>query len=194
MANQVGLQISPQLFKKLKARDKEAFGLFYSQTVDIFYRFIFSNYSFLKKIEAEDILSDFYLKIWKNIDTVQTLASFKSWLFTVLNNTIKDYLKKKKEINFSALAKQDEEGNLDFDVEDKQRSVLDVLNEDFAKQDIQKALSKLPEVYQTAVFLRYVEGLTYAQIAQALGISQEAARQRVSRGLKLLKRWLGENS
>ena len=60
--------ISPQLFKRLKNKDSQAFELFYQQSVDIFFRYVLSNYSYLKKEDVNDILSDFYVKVWKNIN------------------------------------------------------------------------------------------------------------------------------
>ena len=181
--------VDKPLFDRLKSRDKEAFSIFYSQSVDIFYRYIFANYGYLKKTEAEDILSDFYIKVWNKIQTVNSFETFKSWLFSVLNNSIKDYLKKKKEISFSALTKfgkDDQQQELQISSDEK--SALDILEEDFQKEDIQKAISSLQDSYKIVLFLRFVEGKTNREIAGMLGISEQNVRQRLSRWLKILKK------
>ncbi len=183
--------ISPQLFKRLKNKDSQAFELFYQQSVDIFFRYVLSNYSYLKKEDVNDILSDFYVKVWKNINWVKSLTTFKSWLFTVLNNGVKDFLKKKKEIYFSYLKKVNIDGSeQEFEIEWDEKEIMDVLNEDFQREDIKIALSNLPQKYKIVLFLKYVEGKTNTEIAQSLNISIDNVRQRASRGLKMLKKLL----
>jgi len=50
--------------KKLKAQDPNAFNNFYLETVDMFFRYIHANYS-VSKQDAEDIISNFYVKFWE---------------------------------------------------------------------------------------------------------------------------------
>ncbi|HBB03856.1 TPA: hypothetical protein DCZ39_03070 [Patescibacteria group bacterium] len=52
--------------KKLKQQDQNAFNQFYLQTVDMFFRYINANY-FIDKHDAEDIISDFYVKFWEGV-------------------------------------------------------------------------------------------------------------------------------
>ena len=182
---------SKELFVKLKDKDSKAFELFYQQSVDIFFRYIMGHYSYLKKEDAQDILSDFYVKVWKSIDTVSSYTTFKSWLFTVLNNGVKDFLKRKKEVSFSSLKKVDSEGwEQSFEVAGNEKEALEILNEDFQREDIKTALSQLPQNYQVVLFLKYVEGKTNGEISEMLNISLDNVRQRASRGLKMLKKLL----
>lgn len=53
--------------------------------------------------------------------------------------------------------------------------------------------AKLPVDYALALRLRYAQDCSYAQMAQLLGISEENARKRVSRGKKYLKEYLKED-
>ena len=46
--------------------------------------------------EAEDILQDSFVKIYKNIDKLSNYKTFKSWLYLIVRNTIIDYYRKKK--------------------------------------------------------------------------------------------------
>jgi RNA polymerase sigma factor (sigma-70 family) len=59
------------------------------------------------------------------------------------------------------------------------------------RADVARHLHDLPPETQEAVRLHVVEGLTYAAVAQRLGIRSDAARTRVSRALRLLHRQLG---
>jgi hypothetical protein len=53
-----------EFIKKLKQQDHSSFNTFYINTVDIFSRYLEANY-FLKTQDAQDIISDFYVKFWE---------------------------------------------------------------------------------------------------------------------------------
>jgi DNA-directed RNA polymerase specialized sigma24 family protein len=61
--------------KKLKEQDPNAFNEFYLGTVDMFFRYINANYS-LSKEDAEDVISDFYIKFWEAIIHYKEELSF----------------------------------------------------------------------------------------------------------------------
>lgn len=63
-----------------------------------------------------------------------------------------------------------------------------------AAEPLAAALARLPERQREAVCLRLVDELSYAEIAERFGISQEATRQHVSRGLRTLNHHLGEGT
>jgi RNA polymerase sigma-70 factor (sigma-E family) len=54
------------------------------------------------------------------------------------------------------------------------------------------ACGRLPEAQRTAIVLRYYEQLEYAEIAALTGVREGSVRSRVSRGLEVLRRELGE--
>src|SRR3989344_5584327 len=58
------------------------------------------------KNDASDIVQEIFIKVWKNIGRFdERKASFKTWIFTIARNTITDFLRKKKSLLFSDLAK-----------------------------------------------------------------------------------------
>jgi DNA-directed RNA polymerase specialized sigma24 family protein len=61
------MQFEPNLIERLLQYDDLAFAQFYEQTVDVFFRYLTSHYN-LSEPEANDILSDVYIKIWENLD------------------------------------------------------------------------------------------------------------------------------
>ena len=52
---------------------------------------------------------------------------------------------------------------------------------------LDQALNSLPEKYRTVLILRYLQGLSHSEIAEELGLSHDATRQRLSRALRLLR-------
>jgi RNA polymerase sigma factor (sigma-70 family) len=95
-----------KFIRSLKKQDHSTFNVFYLKTVDIFFRYIDSNYYFGKE-DIQDIVSDFYVKVWDAVKKYDEKLSFASYIWTILKNTIKDYLKKNSNIPFSALDKED---------------------------------------------------------------------------------------
>jgi DNA-directed RNA polymerase specialized sigma24 family protein len=69
------IAFEPDQIQKLKAQDPNAFNEFYLQTVDMFFRYINANY-FLPKEDAEDIISDFYVKFRDAIKKFDEKLSF----------------------------------------------------------------------------------------------------------------------
>ena len=59
-----------------------------------------------------------------------------------------------------------------------------------ARLDIRRAVADLPASYQVPVIMRYQEGLSYAEIAEALGVEPNAASMRVHRAKNMLRKRL----
>lgn len=167
--------------------DKTAFSKFYLETVDYFFRYLNSRYPTLSKANIEDILSGFYLKIWKAKYTEQ--QNFKAYVWTILKNHTKDYFKRKYELSFWQIvtnqADEDFEESLVSD-----QDISELMDMNFKKEKIQQAISQLPESEWEVFFLKFVEERSYEEIQEFLKISPEAVRQRLSRAVKRLKKLL----
>ena len=143
------------------------------------------------KDDAEDLVQEAFIKAYEHLAGFDQKRSFFTWLYTIcVNLTInklkkRDYLLDEKNcldhntnaesITRQALpVEQTTEGEQRIDRERK-RKLLDSL------------LQKISLKNRTAVILRYQEELSYQEIAQTLGISQNVAKVRVHRGLEKLR-------
>jgi RNA polymerase sigma-70 factor, ECF subfamily len=68
----------------------------------------------------------------------------------------------------------------------------DSMINDERRQAIAKAIATLPEKYRTAVVLRDVEGRSYEEIGEVLGLSDGTVKSRINRARNLLKEKLSE--
>lgn len=93
--------------KKLKEQDQNAFNQFYLQTVDMFFRYINAHY-FISKQDAEDIISDFYVKFREGVKSYKEGQSFTAYFRTIFKNTLKDFFKKNSDTPFTDLQTDDE--------------------------------------------------------------------------------------
>jgi len=100
------VDFNKEFIEKLVKQDQLAFNEFYLKTVDMFFRYINSNF-FLSKEESEDLISDFYVK-WRDVcKKYDFKQSFSAFVWTVFKNLVKDNFKKHKDISFSSFDDDD---------------------------------------------------------------------------------------
>jgi RNA polymerase sigma-70 factor (ECF subfamily) len=126
---------------------------------------------------AEDITQDVFVKIIKNIDSLQSDNKLQSWLYQIARNSIIDYYRLKKP--FLELPE------LPQSMDDSNKNVI----EDFS-ECIMPMIKKLPKLYKDALILYEFDGKTHKDIALAQGISISASKSRVQRGRAILRKLL----
>ena len=119
---------------------------------------------------AEDAWQETFLRALRAYDRLQHGRHLRAWVFTIATNVAMDDLRKKRPDPL-------EPGN-EFAVE---------LHRD-AFRELEHLTGGLPPTERAAVVLRYGYDLPYAQIADALGSSEDAARAAASSGVRRLRR------
>lgn len=165
-------------------QDEESFNKFYMETVDIFFRYLRSNY-FIEEDDMQDIIADFYVKCRKWFPSFDINQNFSGWVWAIFKNTLKDFWKKKWE---SAFSEFDSDSEISFeDTIEDESDYTEILNEEYTMEQIKKAMVELDSVSKEVISLKYIEDKSYWEIAWILWISQDLVRQRCSRALKALK-------
>jgi RNA polymerase sigma-70 factor, ECF subfamily len=148
--------------------------------------------------DAEDLVQDALVRAYRFYDRFQPGTNFRAWLFKILTNTyINSYRRKQGRPQESSLEDteefflynqlSDEAGERITDVEN---TVIDRLGAD----SIQRAIDQLPPQFRTTVQLSDVEGLSYAEIAEATGVAKGTVMSRLFRGRRLLQRALWDQA
>ena len=174
--------------KELINQEETAFWEFYSQTVDVFYRYLKVNYNFSESDE-DDVIEDFYIKCWNAFPSLDLEQSFSGFVWMIFKNVIMDFLKKRVDLNFSDLtmsAAEDDNRNFEDNIEDPTQ-YTEILNIEFENKKILNAMKELDDKSQEIIYLKFVDEKTYQEIAEMLHISIDTVRQRCSRALKILK-------
>jgi len=174
--------------KELINQEETAFWEFYSQTVDVFYRYLKVNYNFSESDE-DDVIEDFYIKCWNAFPSLDLEQSFSGFVWMIFKNVIVDFLKKRVDLNFSALTvstTEDDKRDFEENIEDPMQ-YTEILNIEFENEKILNAMKELDDKSQEIVYLKFVDEKTYQEIAEMLNISIDTVRQRCSRALKILK-------
>ncbi len=112
--------------------------------------------------DAEDAVQETFLKIHRAATTFTGEASFSTWAYRILVNTCYDALRRRK--------RRVEETNLDDAVETAVRTAPNV--DDTKRIALRRMLDELPEQRRAVFTLFEIEGLSHAEIAAILGISE----------------------
>lgn len=112
--------------------------------------------------DAEDAVQDTFLKIHRAAATYTGEASFSTWIYRILVNTCYDLLRKRR--------RRPEESPIEDLPESSERTAPSV--DDAKRITLRKMLAELPEQRRTVFMLFEVEGLSHAEIAGILGITE----------------------
>lgn len=127
------------------------------------------------KQEAEDILQQLYLKLYKHCEQLEQVHNLKAWLYQITRNTVYDFFREN-----SRRISLDPEADLPEEVLPEQtRQEVEAL--------VEPLINILPPEYAQALRLSELEEVSQKEIAERLGISYSGAKSRVQRGREKLK-------
>jgi RNA polymerase sigma factor (sigma-70 family) len=126
--------------------------------------------------EAEDILQEGFVKVFKKLDSFRREGSFEGWVRRIFVNTAIEHFRRKRYL----MPVTEKEENT---IEGKYTSVLDEL----AEKDILALVQELSPGYRTVFNMYVVEGYTHKEIADMLGISEGTSKSQLSRAKVILQ-------
>lgn len=179
-----------ELIKKfLEKNDKKSLHVLIKKYLDYVYNFI---HIYIKsEEECEDITQETFLKVWKNIKKFDLDKNFKVWLFKIAKNTALDYLKKKKNINFSDLNIKDQ-NEIELIIEE-QRDKIKELDDKNNINIVKEYIEKLPFKYRQIINLYYFSDFNLREISELLGESQNTVKSKHRRAINILKKQINES-
>lgn len=142
--------------------------------------------------DAKDAAQDALIKVFKNISQYSGDAQFSTWLYRIVVNTCKDYLRKRSSLKETTLEQTSSDGETSL----YELPASDMLHPEkqLERKEIQEkihiALDQLPEANKTVVILRDIHGLSYEDISQIEDCSVGTVKSRINRGRKYLRELL----
>jgi RNA polymerase sigma-70 factor (ECF subfamily) len=136
--------------------------------------------------DAEDLVQDTFVKALRFSDRFKAGTNLKAWLYTVLLNTWRNRRRDAARDTVDVDSSRVEAAAAATDGPAALETPEQILLRATVREDLQRALDALPEVFREAVWLRDVEEFTYAEIAEMLGIPMGTVMSRISRGRRLL--------
>lgn len=126
--------------------------------------------------EAEDMLQEAFIRIFKFIDQYQSTGSFEGWIKRITVRSCLQILQSKK-VRFSELTDNHQE---------IQTSVPDIIS-DLSADELLKLISHLPVGYRMIFNLYVIEGYSHEEIGQMLKIKTATSRSQLSKARSMLQ-------
>lgn len=126
--------------------------------------------------EAQDILQEGFIKVFKKLDSFRSEGSFEGWIRRIFVNTAIEHFRRKRYL----MPVTEKEENT---IEGKYLSVLDNL----AAADIMSLVQELSPGYRTVFNMYVVEGYSHKEIGDILGISEGTSKSQLSRAKVILQ-------
>lgn len=133
---------------------------------------------------AEDLVQEVFLYVWRNREVWQVQTTVKQYLYAAVRHGALRYLRHErvtsKYTNDTVILFERPPRLADADLESQETISL-----------VQAAIAKLPERCRLVYTLHREQGLSYAEVAEVMGISPKTVDVQMGRALKALRRLLG---
>ncbi|MDZ7374052.1 MAG: sigma-70 family RNA polymerase sigma factor [candidate division KSB1 bacterium] len=178
-----------ELIERFQKGDREAFEQiverYKDQLLNFAYRFLGS------RQEAEDVVQDTFLRVYRNRKAYRRVARFSTWIYTIAGNLAKTELRKRKRRKLFSISDLGFEEK-DYEISDLTYNPEDDVEGTLKEEIIQKEIERLPPKFREVIILRDVQGLSYEEIALILRIPIGTVKSRVNRARLRLQRRLKE--
>ncbi len=147
--------------------------------------FVFAKGYLKSNEEAEEVVQEVFIKIWNVRASINTELSFKSYLFKITYNYIRElFLKKNRENSY-----KHEILDMAVDFDNRTEEKIDYHS---LLELVETLINKLPPRQKEIIILKKKHGLPVKEIAELLGISPRTVEKHLSEALKYLKTELSE--
>lgn len=136
--------------------------------------------------EAEDMLMEGFMQVFKSLATFNGNSSFYTWIHSVMVNTAISHYRSIRKFRNELLPSELDEGGL-IGVDETITTALDA-------RIVIDTLQRMPEAYRTVFNLHALDGYSFAKIGELLGKKEDSLRVVFLRARKWLQRELGDDN
>jgi RNA polymerase sigma-70 factor, ECF subfamily len=134
--------------------------------------------------EVDELVQDTFVRAFNSIDGFRGESSFRTWLFTIERRLLVDRRRSEKRRRDRTEIQEDDAAT-EYDA-------LDGVVADETRERLQRAVQHLSPTQREVFALRVGEGLSYKEIADAVGTTEGAARVHYHNAMRALKEFLDE--
>jgi RNA polymerase sigma-70 factor (ECF subfamily) len=139
--------------------------------------------------DAADITQDVFLKAFRGIRSFRRGSSLKTWLYRI---AIREALNHRRWLwrhhrQQASIDSEPAEGHAAVEIEDECKNPFEEAASHEVQQAVHEGLREVPEIFRSAVILRDLEGMSYEEVSEVLGVSVGTVKSRILRGRRLLR-------
>ncbi len=185
-----------ELVSRAREGDETAFGELMQRHYETAFRTVFAIVR--NEHDARDLAQEVWLKVWRELPRYRGDAKFTTWLHPIATRRALDHLRKRRRWfdRFLPFSREDEDGETHTYVEpvDDRPTAPDQLEAAERHDRFAALLDSLPPKHRTVLALREVQGLSYDEIARAVGIRRGTVMSRLFHARRQLAQKLRETS
>src|ERR1700722_7671909 len=132
---------------------------------------------------SQDVAQETFVIAWRKLGDLKEPAKFKAWLFGIARNLINNSVRRQTRNPLSGAEPLDETLAAPAAASNPASHAMSKEEQEI----LWRSLEHIPETYREPLILFYREQESIERVAATLDLSEEAARQRLSRGRKLLQ-------
>ena len=140
--------------------------------------------------DAADLTQEAFLNAWRGLARFGGQSAFSTWLYRLTSNACIDFLRKEKKRVSLSMTMDDGSEERQAELPDERYSPHRELERKEAADALQAGLAALSPEHRQVLLLREQEGLSYAQIAQALELEEGTVKSRIARARISLRDFL----
>ncbi len=138
---------------------------------------------------ALDLAQEVFLRVYQTLDAYDDSRPFKPWLYRIATHRAYDYLRHQARRTRVITTV---EASPDFSGDERHTNPQNAVIQGEIRQAVEDIVSSLPVRYRTVIVLRYLEDMSYREIAEALNIPLGTVKTRIHRARDLLRAALEE--
>ena len=137
--------------------------------------------------DAQDMTQEAFLKAYSSLSSFRGDSKFSSWLYRIGSNVCLDFKRRQGRRPSSSLTVEDDEGeNIQLDIADESQSPEALLERKMTREAVRAGLQQLPDEQRQILLLREIQGLSYEEIGEAMGLEAGTVKSRIFRARKKL--------
>ena len=171
----------------------------FSQLVSIYEDSVFNMAMYITKNreDALDVSQEVFLKLWRTLESFRGECSIKSYLMKLTKNTALDLKRRNSYRQTVSLTMENDEGELSqLDIADTSEDANP--QEAYLRREriekVRRAISELDEEHRQVIVMREMNGMSYREISDALGINEGTVKSRINRARSALKKILTDGN
>ncbi|HEX5410413.1 MAG TPA: sigma-70 family RNA polymerase sigma factor [Terriglobia bacterium] len=180
------------LVAELKAGSEEAFAYLLAIYQNPLFNLI--SHMVAEQGEAADVLQNVLLKILRGIRQFNGRSSLKTWIYRIAVHEASNHRRSwRRRLIHEPFSMDDEALHLSVKspiYNSGRETPYSVYEKAECQAEVKRALADLAEPYRAVVVLREIEGLSYDEVAEVLGVAEGTVKSRLRRGREILKRKL----
>ena len=137
--------------------------------------------------DAADMAQEAFIKAYNSLTAFRGDSKFSVWLYRIVSNVCLDFLRSRSRKQTVSLSTENDDGEeVELDIADETHSPEQLLDRSLTRDAVRRGLAALPPDHREILLLREIQGWSYEEIADVLGLEAGTVKSRIFRARKKL--------